>query len=165
MVGMFVSLCLASKKSSEREFFVPARTHLGVKLLKLAWQAQPNHMVILVSWCLAQHSGTATAVQQYSSALQCSIAAQSSSAAVHNSSGWQERSNNASVVQQCSIVHTRACSAVQKLHCWSHTQNYTYLFLVCLLITLGVWYTAVNRLTAIRVLVRSKNSRPVGFLL
>ncbi len=33
MVGMVVSLCLASKKSSEREFFVPAGTHLGVKLL------------------------------------------------------------------------------------------------------------------------------------
>ena len=33
MVGMFLSLCLASKKSSEREFFVPARTHLGVQLL------------------------------------------------------------------------------------------------------------------------------------
>ena len=33
MVGMFVSLCLASKKSSEREFFVPTRMHLGVKLL------------------------------------------------------------------------------------------------------------------------------------
>jgi len=31
---MFVSLCLASKKSSEREFFVPAGMHLGVKLLK-----------------------------------------------------------------------------------------------------------------------------------
>ena len=27
MVGMFVLLCLASKKSSEREFFVPAGTH------------------------------------------------------------------------------------------------------------------------------------------
>ena len=26
MVGMFVLLCLASKKSSEREFFVPAGT-------------------------------------------------------------------------------------------------------------------------------------------
>ena len=36
MVGMFVSLCLASKKSSEREFFVPIRMHLSVKLLKLA---------------------------------------------------------------------------------------------------------------------------------
>ena len=35
MVGMFVCLCLVSKKPSEREFFVPARTDLGVKLLKL----------------------------------------------------------------------------------------------------------------------------------
>ena len=34
MVGMFVSLCLASQKPSEREFFVPAGTDLGVKLLK-----------------------------------------------------------------------------------------------------------------------------------
>jgi hypothetical protein len=33
MVGMFVCLCLASKKHSEREFFVPAGTDLGVKLL------------------------------------------------------------------------------------------------------------------------------------
>ena len=34
MVGMFVSLCLASQKpSSEQEFFVPAGTGLGVKLL------------------------------------------------------------------------------------------------------------------------------------
>ena len=32
MVGMHV-LCLASQKPSEREFFVPARTGLGVKLL------------------------------------------------------------------------------------------------------------------------------------
>jgi hypothetical protein len=31
MVEMFVCLCLASQKSSEREFFVPARTDLGVK--------------------------------------------------------------------------------------------------------------------------------------
>ena len=35
MVGMFVCLCLASKKPSEREFFVPAGTDLGVKLLRL----------------------------------------------------------------------------------------------------------------------------------
>jgi hypothetical protein len=35
MVGMFVCLCLASKKPSEREFFVPAGTDLGVKLLHL----------------------------------------------------------------------------------------------------------------------------------
>jgi len=34
MMGMFVCLCLASKKPSEWEFFVPARTDLGVKLLK-----------------------------------------------------------------------------------------------------------------------------------
>jgi hypothetical protein len=33
MVGMFVFLCLASPKPSEWEFFVPARTDLGVKLL------------------------------------------------------------------------------------------------------------------------------------
>ena len=34
MVGMFVCLCLASQKPSEREFFLPAGTHLGVKLFK-----------------------------------------------------------------------------------------------------------------------------------
>jgi hypothetical protein len=33
MVGMFVCLCLTSKKPSEREFFVPAGTDLGVKLV------------------------------------------------------------------------------------------------------------------------------------
>ena len=33
MVGMFVCLCLVSKKPSKREFFVPAGTDLGVKLL------------------------------------------------------------------------------------------------------------------------------------
>jgi len=33
MVRMFVSLCFTSKKPSEREFFVPAGTDLGVKLL------------------------------------------------------------------------------------------------------------------------------------
>jgi hypothetical protein len=32
MVGMFVCLCLASQKSSERDFFLPARTDFGVKL-------------------------------------------------------------------------------------------------------------------------------------
>ena len=35
MVGMFVFLCLASQKPSEREFFVPARMGLGVKLLNV----------------------------------------------------------------------------------------------------------------------------------
>ena len=34
MVGMFVSLCLASQKPSERGVFIPAGTDLGVKLLK-----------------------------------------------------------------------------------------------------------------------------------
>ena len=34
MVGMFVCLCLASKKPSEREIFVSARTELAIKLLK-----------------------------------------------------------------------------------------------------------------------------------
>jgi hypothetical protein len=33
MVGMFVCLCLASKKPSKQEFFVPARTDVAVKLL------------------------------------------------------------------------------------------------------------------------------------
>jgi len=36
MVGMCVSLCLASQNPSEREFFVPARTDLGVKLLRVS---------------------------------------------------------------------------------------------------------------------------------
>jgi hypothetical protein len=31
VVGVFVCLCLASQKPSESEFFVPARTDLGVK--------------------------------------------------------------------------------------------------------------------------------------
>jgi hypothetical protein len=33
MVMVFVCLCLASKKPSEREFFVPTGTDFGVKLL------------------------------------------------------------------------------------------------------------------------------------
>jgi hypothetical protein len=36
MVGMFVCVCLASQNPFEQEFFVPARTDLGVKLLKQA---------------------------------------------------------------------------------------------------------------------------------
>jgi hypothetical protein len=35
MVVVIVCLCLASKKPSEREFFVPARMGLGVKLLNV----------------------------------------------------------------------------------------------------------------------------------
>jgi hypothetical protein len=33
--GCLCDVCFASKKSSEREFFVPAGTHLDVKLLNL----------------------------------------------------------------------------------------------------------------------------------
>ncbi len=33
MVGVYVCLCLASKMPSEREFFVPTRMDLAVKLL------------------------------------------------------------------------------------------------------------------------------------
>ena len=39
-------MCLASKKSSEREFFGPAGTHLGVKLLNETqnnWVLELNH--------------------------------------------------------------------------------------------------------------------------
>jgi hypothetical protein len=35
-------VCFASKKSSEREFFVPAGTHLGVKLLTTPFIAGDN---------------------------------------------------------------------------------------------------------------------------
>jgi hypothetical protein len=38
MVVMFVSLCLASQKPSERELFIPARTNLGVKLLTKSYE-------------------------------------------------------------------------------------------------------------------------------
>jgi hypothetical protein len=34
MVGM-LAVCFASKKPSEREFFIPVRKDLGVKLLQL----------------------------------------------------------------------------------------------------------------------------------
>ena len=33
--GCLCDVCFASKQSSEREFFIPARTHLGVKLLRV----------------------------------------------------------------------------------------------------------------------------------
>jgi hypothetical protein len=39
MVGMFVCLCLPSKKPSEGKFFVRAGTDLGVKLLIANWHA------------------------------------------------------------------------------------------------------------------------------
>ena len=46
MVGMFVSLCLASKKSSEREFFVPAGTHLAVKLLNVTFYVNTSGCLV-----------------------------------------------------------------------------------------------------------------------
>jgi hypothetical protein len=55
LVGMFVSLCLASKKSSEREFFVPAGTLIGVKLLTI--YMKPRHSALGQSlWMAAQMS-------------------------------------------------------------------------------------------------------------
>ena len=42
MVVVFVCLCLASKKPSEREFFVPAGTDLGVKLLSISIVRTPR---------------------------------------------------------------------------------------------------------------------------
>ena len=42
MVGMFVFLCLASQNPFEREFFVPARTDLVVKLLMPFWLSLPT---------------------------------------------------------------------------------------------------------------------------
>jgi hypothetical protein len=45
MVGMSVCLCLVSKKPSKREFFVPAGTDLGVKLLKVAISSL-NHSIL-----------------------------------------------------------------------------------------------------------------------
>jgi len=47
MVGMFVFLCLASQKPSKREFFVPAGTDSGVKLL--------THLVVI--WHMMNPNG------------------------------------------------------------------------------------------------------------
>ena len=48
-VGMFVCLCLASKKPSEQEFFVPARTDLAVKLLThMGADIYPNFLTSFV---------------------------------------------------------------------------------------------------------------------
>jgi hypothetical protein len=46
MVGMFVCLCLASQKPSERDLFVPARMDLDVKLLSC------TVVVPIYSWCM-----------------------------------------------------------------------------------------------------------------
>jgi len=59
MVRMVVFLCLASQKPSEREFFVPARTDLGVKLLSISdgpiWDAPPPKSVPFISAELADN--------------------------------------------------------------------------------------------------------------
>jgi len=47
MVGMFVSLCLASQKPSEWEFFVPAGTDLGVQLLLLTFRQNGSFGCVL----------------------------------------------------------------------------------------------------------------------
>jgi hypothetical protein len=54
MVVVFVCLCLASKKPSKREFFVPAGTDLGVKLLSIVGGSSENFL-----------SGTLQLVDQY----------------------------------------------------------------------------------------------------
>jgi hypothetical protein len=48
MVGMFVCLCLVSKKPSEREFFVPAETDLGVNSLGAIsdWRQKKSMLVL-----------------------------------------------------------------------------------------------------------------------
>jgi hypothetical protein len=49
MVVVFVCLCLASKKPSERELFVLARTDLGVKLLRMKKAGAKMHPAISIS--------------------------------------------------------------------------------------------------------------------
>jgi hypothetical protein len=50
MVGMFVCLCLASQNSFEREFLVPTRTVLGVKLLrKIERRKQEKYKYFFIS--------------------------------------------------------------------------------------------------------------------
>jgi hypothetical protein len=49
MVGMFVRLCLVSKRPSEREFFVPAGTDLGVNSLP-AMDAHERPLFIELLW-------------------------------------------------------------------------------------------------------------------
>jgi hypothetical protein len=50
MVGMFVCLCLTSKKPSEREFFVPAGTDLGVKLIIINYKVNEK---LIYFYCLS----------------------------------------------------------------------------------------------------------------
>jgi hypothetical protein len=50
-VGMFVCLCLVSKKPSEQEFFVPTGTDLGVNSLT-AIGAHESQLFIELLWWL-----------------------------------------------------------------------------------------------------------------
>ena len=50
MVGMFVCLCLASKKPSEREVFVPPRMDLGVKLLTMIYMKPSQRALARPLW-------------------------------------------------------------------------------------------------------------------
>jgi len=52
MVGMFVFLCLASQKPSERDFFVPARADLGGCL---AVKSPPSPLFSMNACCLCSH--------------------------------------------------------------------------------------------------------------
>jgi hypothetical protein len=58
MVGMFVYLCLTSKKPSEREFFVPAGTDLGVKLLTPKCIPARTKNSLSEDFLLAKHKDT-----------------------------------------------------------------------------------------------------------
>ena len=63
MVEMFVCLCLASKKPSEQDFFVPARTDLSVKLLTHCAPKKPNgskSAFTMLGACSKQGKGTST---------------------------------------------------------------------------------------------------------
>jgi hypothetical protein len=98
------------------------------KSLKLVWQARPNHMVILASWCLAQYSGTATAVQQYSSAAQCAALQHSLAVQQHNSRVAREKQQciSSAAVQYC---EHKSMHAVQCRNCtvdYTHTITPTY---------------------------------------
>ena len=55
MVRMFVCLCLASKKPSKQEFFIPAGPDLGVKLLSGPKIDDKLTRQLLTSWDDPKH--------------------------------------------------------------------------------------------------------------
>ena len=69
MMGMCVCLCLASKKPYKRDFFVPARTDLAVKLLtwrnRIGYPAQPGliRLSVCLSVCLSVRPSVRTFLQ------------------------------------------------------------------------------------------------------